>query len=322
MLPIHVEVWMRGNRLKHRLEPFQRLVFCVYSTFSGQTGSKSEMERALHTFRHKYFNQYLYENKKLSQREKAFVRRLKDFDDLKKASKKDYVALYKDLCAYKSCVWDGGHCDGVPVFAKWKPDLLECPDIYKDWYKDEVACVLREFELEPHKCAVSNTKFVWKTSDVPASVRIISEECEPTEKVQRVIETLRSYLVEVRPAISHVSNTFLTIYEEMSTRTDTPVEELLHDLYKKRMPGEYDNVVAKRALKERSMELVERLAEAEERANKNNSLYKECALSLNNISRRLAELEETLSRYQRALKERDDIIRNWSRPNSGIYNRR
>lgn len=320
MLPVHVEVWMRGNRLKHRLEPFQRLVFHVHSVFSGRTGSKSEMERALHTFRHKYFNQYLYENKKLSQKEKKFVDRLKDFDDIKKATKKDFVALYADLCAFKSCVWDGGHCDGVPVLAQWKPDLLECPPIYKIWYKDEVAQVLQD--LEPNKCAVSNTKFVWKTSDVPASVRIVSDECEPTEKVQRVIGNLRSYLVEARPSITHVSNTFLAMYEEMSIHSDTPVEELLHDLYKKRIPGEYDNVVAKRALKERSNELAERLTEAEARADKNNSLYKECALSLDNISRRLSELEETLFRYRQALQERDDIIRNWSRPNSGIYNHR
>lgn len=318
MLPVHIEVWMRGKRFEQQLEPFQKLVFQWHSVFAGHMNSKSDMERALHTFRHTYYNKFLFENQTPDAHVQAWKKRLKEFDELKKPSKKDFTALYKDLCGYKSCEWIGGHNGGMPVLAQWKANLLQCPPIYKDWYRDEVEELQKPFET--NKCAVTGAKFTWKTPDVPAAARIFSEHCEPTEQVQNAMRALEQYIVVPRSEITHVTKTFLDMYTEMATDAETPFKEQLHDLYKKRLPGGYDAVSAKKALQARAKQLERDLEDAEARANSNNALYKECSLSLDNILKRLSDMERTLNQYQSALRERDEIIRRMSQSNQGIYN--
>lgn len=319
MLPVHVEVWMLGKRFEQQLEPFQRLVFQFHSVFSDQISNKASMEKALHTFRHKHYNQFLFEHGDCTNARK-FIQRLKDFEELKKPSKKDFTSLYDDLCAFRQGEWIGGHCDGVPVLSQWKADLTECPHIYQKWYKDEVREIQNTFGYEPNKCAVTGVKWTWKTTDVPASVQMISDQSEPTEHYKSCLVLLKKYLIVPRPEITHVSQTFLDMFTEMAVRPNTPVEEQLHDLYMKRIPSEYDGVMKKQSLQTRVTQLETDLKDAEERASNNNALYKECSLSLDRISKRLSQLEHSLGQYQIALRERDDIIERMRYGINSVYN--
>jgi hypothetical protein len=320
MLPIHVEVWMRGKHFEQQLEPFQRLVLRFHSVFSDQLASKSTMEKALFAFRVKYYNKFIFEHANSdSAPERNFVERLKVFEEIKKPSKKDLTSLYEDLCAFRQGEWVGGHCDGVPVLGKWKPTLTECPHMYQNWYKDEVRGIQKAFGMEQNKCAVTGHKWTWKTPGVPASVVMISDTCEPTEEYVQLVEKLKQYDVVPRPEIARVAETFLDMFDEMATHPNTPVDEQLHDLFKKRIPGEFDGVVQRQALQKRAIQLESDLEEAEARANTNNSLYKECSVSLDRISKRLAQLEYTLNQYQTALRERDEVIHRWEASANATY---
>lgn len=308
MLPVHVEVWMRGKQFQNQLEPFQRLVLDLHSVFAGNLSSKLDMERALHTFRHKYYNQFLFENKTPGQQVQKFIKRLKEFEDLKKPSKKDLTSLYEDLCKFRNIEWIGGHCDGVPVLSQWKPNLLECPHLYKKWYSDEVQAIQKQFNLETNKCIVSGQRHIWKVTDVPASVDMISQTVEPTQQAKNILEQLQKYLVVPRTAIMHISDSLLQMYTSVAVDQDTPVDEQLHNIYRKRIPEEYDSVSNFIATKKQCKQLESDLKDAESRAENNNALYKECALSLDRISTRLSQLERTLDDYQHALRDRDKAI--------------
>lgn len=323
MLPIHVEVWMRGKQFEETLTPFQRLVFYLHSVFSGNLSNKLHMEKALYDFRHKHYNKFLFENKSPGPEAAKFIQRLKDFEDnTKKPSKSDLTKLYNDLCAFRCEEWEGGHCDGVPVLSHWKPNILQCPELHKKWYKDQVQDVLQSSGLEPNKCAVSGNRYIWKTGPCPAAISIVSEDQELTPEVSSLAKELEKYMVVPRPEILHVSETFAQIYNEMALQPEVPIQEMLHDIYQKRTPEGYDSVNVKAKLREENTRLERALREAEVCADTNNSLYKECSVSLDRISHRLAEVENTLNQYQRALQERDEFIWRAEQSRRGIYNRR
>ncbi len=323
MLPIHVEVWMRGKHFSETLEPFQRLVFQLHSVFSGNLSNKTHMEKALYDFRHQHYNKFLFENKSHGPEAVNFIQRLKNFEDnTKKPSKSDLTKLYNDLCAFRCDEWEGGHCDGVPVLSQWKPNLLQCPELHKKWYKDQVQKVLEKSGLETNKCAVSGERYIWTTRGCPATINIVSADQELTPEVSSLTEKLEKYMVVPRPEILHVSETFAQIYNEMALHPEVLLQEMLHDIYQKRTPEGYESVNVKVKLRDENTRLARALGEAERCAETNDSLYKECAVSLDRISQRLAQLENTLNQYQRALQERDEYIRRTEQSHHGIYNHR
>ena len=215
MLPVHVEVWMRGKQFQNQLEPFQRLILDLHSVFAGNLSSKLDMERALHTFRHKYYNQFLFENKTPGQQVQKFIKRLKEFEDLKKPSKKDLTSLYEDLCKLETL---SGLVDTVMV----NPSLVNGNQTFSNAHTytkngtDEVQAIQKQFNLETNKCIVSGQRHIWKVTDVPASVDMISQTVEPTQQAKNILEQLEKYLVVPRTAIMHISDTLLQMYTSVA----------------------------------------------------------------------------------------------------------
>ena len=330
---VHVEAWMRGKQLEMELEPFQRLVFQFHSMTSANRSSKLTMQQAIHAFRHQYYNKFLFDlQSRPIQESRAFVERFKQLDELKKPTKKDYETLVSDLCDFKSRTWTGGHCGGVPVLSEWKPNVSECPPLHLGWYKDEVERLQEQHGLKKNTCAVCSSKFMWKHFDgpvCPANIRVVCDHCEPTEALQSYLQACKDLAVVPRASIDHVTETFLQMYDEIALRPQNSVEEQLHDLYKKRIPASFDDVVAKETMRKQlehfrqhCSTLQVELSDATARADNNNALYKECSVSLDVISERLSRVEHTLGQYQTALRERDDMLRKLTQRNQTIYNQR
>lgn len=330
--PEHVEAWMRGKQMESSLPAFQRLVFQFHSVMSGHKSSKVSMERALHTFRHKYLNKYMYEHQESPERNiKCFVDRIKIFDELKKVSKKDLISLIDDLCAFKNAVWKGGHNNNELVLSQWKPDIQECPALHQVWCKDDVEQLRLQFGFKKNMCAVCKKSYTWKhdTGPIcPANLNIVCDLCEPDESVQSYLNACAPFMLTPRPTIQHVTDTCRDMYAAIAVHTDQSVEEQLHDIYKSRIPKEFDFMMAKRSMqndiehyKKQCAELERALQDANARADCNNTLYEECRVSLDAISSRLCSVEDRLSEYQNALRQRDNMIRSMHHTGKSIYNR-
>ena len=213
-----VEAWMRGLQLEKTLSPFQVLVFRLYICKPVSNASKLAFEKSLHNFRVCYLHKFLFEHQTLSEDAAKFMKVIREFEENKKPTKKDYVDLFEKLCAYKSEDWPGGHVDGEPVLLRWRPSLQDCGDIYSVWYKDEVKSHQDLLPFSRNHCAVTGKKYSWQDyigTRCPANIRVYSEEEEPTDVVKEYYKTCEPYALTVRPEIEHISKSFEMAYEEL-----------------------------------------------------------------------------------------------------------
>lgn len=317
--PEHVAAWMIGVQFQKQLNPLQNLVFQLFLYEPSPTSPKAAFERALSEFRNVHFNKYLYELKTPSAMEVAFIERLKRIDSTKKPAKKDYVSLFKDLHHFKSCTWPGGHCNGQSVLKDWHPNLRKCKAIYHNWYADEVKNIRLEFKLTEHKCAVSQTRFLWTTyegSTCPANIKVFSDSCAANERIQAYRSACQPFAIHVNPNILHVSESFYQMYMEMANSDGKDAGLHLQELYASRTPKGYDLVAQKRSLEKQVVELQtesERLREdLEEKIEHNrqlNVLNDEYNVTIDEMSKQISNLDYSLGQFNKALRERDNIIR-------------
>ena len=307
-----VEAWMRGKELISQLDPLERLIFQMHVTLAGKMSSKQTMERALSAFRNKYYNEFLYRLERPSANEKAFIERLKELDSIKKPSKKDFTTLFEDLCAFKRADWPGGQSGGRDVLADWSPLLRVCPALHVKWYADEVCALQKEHGLVRNTCAVCKKKYTWSIfngTECPANLHVICNHCTVTESVQVYLNAVKEYVLQVRPSIGHVSESFVKMYEELAEHPQDDYQKQLQDLYQKRTPEGADIVKDKQKAEKRAEELEKELKEWRARAHDLNDMFKDCSISLDHIYKRTSAMENTLHQYKQALDERDDIIR-------------
>jgi len=316
--PEHVATWMIGVQFQKQLDPLQNLVFQLFLCTPAPNSPKAAFERALADFRNVYFNKYLYELQRPSAMEVAFIERLKKMNDIKKPAKKEYVSLFKDLHAFKSCTWPGGHRNGEPVLKDWHPDLRKCKAMYPDWYADEVKEIRLQYTLTEHKCAVSQTRYLWTTYEgttCPANIKVVSDACQHDERVQAYTVACQPFVLNIHPSIQHIADSFYQMYMDMAHSDHKDVELHLQELYVSRTPAGQDLVAAKRYLEEQTarlqaeheclqIELKEKIAQNRHL----NMVNREYNCSLEGLTKQLSDTDYTLSQYKQALYERDDII--------------
>tara|TARA_B110000008_G_C16975908_1_gene565852 strand:- start:2192 stop:3226 length:1035 start_codon:yes stop_codon:yes gene_type:complete len=311
-----VEAWIRGSQLSKNLNPFQVIVFKFFTCKPIGNQPKHVYERSLHEFRTHYLNKYLFDHPNLPQDATSFMERLKAFEGHKKPTKKHYDELFKDLSAYKTVEWPGGHADGEPVLLGWRPRLRDCKDMYSIWYKDEVAALC---SFVPNQCAVTEERYTWQEyigPQCPANVRVYSPDCEASEAVQEYYEKCKEYSLDVRPQIEHIAESFEKAYAEVANYPEKSSTELLEEIYVARTPGGIDLVSVKRELEKKLKQFEnenkmqhETIGTLRNKCVHNNKLYEECLLSMEGMANRMGGLEHSLRQYRVALEERDSIIK-------------
>ena len=314
--PEHVATWMMGVQCQKQLDPLQNLVFQLILRTPHHLCSKATFERALDDFRNVYFNKYLHELQTPCAMEVSFIERMQRIDTIKKPAKKDYLSLFKDLHLFKSCTWPGGHCNGESVLKDWHPDLRKCKALYPNWYADEVKEIRLQHTLTEHKCAISQARYPWLTYEgttCPANIKVVSDLQTTDKRVEAYKAACQPYVLHVNSNILHIAESFYQMYMEMTNTDGKDAQVHLQELYVSRTPVGHDFVAQKHSLEQQVVQLSSENARLlEEKMEQNRHCYAvvdEYKLRIDAMSRQILDGDYTLSQFQRALHERDNIIR-------------
>ena len=201
----------------------------------------------------------------------------------------------------------------------WHPNLRKCKAIYHDWYADEVKDVRLQFKLTEHKCAVTQTRFLWTTyegSTCPANIKVFSDTCAVDERIQAYRSACQPFVIHINPNILHVSESFYQMYMEMANSDGKDAGLHLQELYASRTPKGYDLVAQKHSLEKELAEvhaengrLKEDLEEKIEHNRQLNVLSDEYNVTIYEMSKQISNLNYSLGQFKNALSERDNIIR-------------
>lgn len=117
-----------------REDGFTQLVYSCLKLYYGLVNPKlADCQGVLHTFQQQHYHEFLFHYKQRGKKCTAFIQAMKEFDQLKKPKKKDYVDLFSTLSGFKDVLGTlpGGHVNGKPfVFSDQRQ---------QHWFYDEVA---------------------------------------------------------------------------------------------------------------------------------------------------------------------------------------
>ena len=323
----HVETWLQGIRLQNSLNPFQRIIF-KWFTCMKHLKKKENMEKKCEFFFTHYFSKFIYNAPNRDALIVSLIETFETFKTTKKKSKKEYETLIEKVCSFKSAQWIGGHVHGIPVLSKWSETITSMPILYLDWYHDEIKELRDKYKFSTNKCAICQKRWLWNVyngTKCPANAQPTCVDCVPNEFVLKYNAECKPFSIQISPGIEHISTTFQDMYREYATASELN-ESTLTQIYMKRIPDYKPVVHAKEMLENQNKEFAQEnsrlkylLNEFESQNRHISDECKEYRITINELQKKIYDLEQLYHKYRNALLKRDDIIKNGQKQLEILY---
>ncbi len=198
-------------RIKLQEPTFENLVFRFVEICRNMPKNSKviDYQRAMDTFRTKYYNEFMYKCTVRTDACQKFVDILADFSV--KPSKKEYVALFETLCEhYTGSV--GGTKHGIPLLSLPETSLRDSPAFYMDWCYDQVHAVRKELGIHSDRCVFSTPASARGVRETLVGSRFCPAACLPmsanselkSEVVAQWLDKTKAFMVpEPTLAIRH-----------------------------------------------------------------------------------------------------------------------
>ena len=113
------------------LNAFQKLTIHLCQIAQMPKNSKiDDFKKALQTFHNQYYHEFLYHNTHRTPKCRDFIKTLREFEQIKKPKKSEYVELFKTLRAFQQKKLPGGHYNKI--------QFMFTDKAVEKWFHDEV----------------------------------------------------------------------------------------------------------------------------------------------------------------------------------------
>ena len=233
----HIEEFVSGwhaielARIKLQEPTFENVVFrfVEISRNMPKNSKVIDYQRAMDTFRTRYYNEFMYKCTVRTDACQKFVDLLADFSV--KPSKKEYVALFETLCEhYTGSV--GGTKHGIPLLSLPETSLRDSPAFYMDWCYDQVHAVRKELGIHSDRCVFTNARGVRETlvgsRFCPAACLPMNANSElKSEVVAQWLDKTKAFMVpEPTAAIRHYLTEVFQVCTGLVSDPETTLKSL------------------------------------------------------------------------------------------------
>jgi len=158
----HIVAWSvlnKASAILYERITFESIVFRFVSIARGlpKNAKRACYERALDSFRARYYNEFMYSIENRSEECCRFIQTLTSFTIAGKFQKKNYIELFAELFSfYKGSV--GGCYNGTPLLTGEEIPLTSSPDYHLRWQWDNVMAIRVAHGFGPGCCASCSKK--------------------------------------------------------------------------------------------------------------------------------------------------------------------
>ncbi len=315
----HVETWLKGIRLQNSLDPFQRIIFQWFTCMKHEK-RKENIEKKSEYFFTRYFSKFIFNTSIKDAMTTSLIEVFEKFKSIKKKTKKDYETLIEKVSTFKQVDWVGGHVCGIPVLSKWSETLTKMPNVYMDWYHDEVKQIRDKYNFSTNKCAICQKRWLWNVyngTNCPANAQPTCMDCVPNDLILNYNAECKPFSIEISPGIQHISNTFQEMFYEYATSTEL-TQDTFTQIYMRRIPEYQPIVIAKQILENQNRDLVQENTRLKYILNdlesENKHISDECneyRITISELQKKIYNLEQSYHlNYSSAVLKRDNIIKN------------
>lgn len=235
----HIEEFVSGwhaielARIKLQEPTFENVVFrfVEISRNMPKNSKVIDYQRAMDTFRTRYYNEFMYKCTVRTDACQKFVDLLADFSDKQKPPKKEYASLFETLCGYYTGSV-GGTKHGIPLLSLPETSLRDSPAFYMDWCYDQVHAVRKELGIHSDRCVFTNARGVRETlvgsRFCPAACLPMNANSElKSEVVAQWLDKTKAFMVpEPTAAIRHYLTEVFQVCTGLVSDPETTLKSL------------------------------------------------------------------------------------------------
>lgn len=184
----------------------------------------SDYQQALQTFHNLHYHEFLYHNTHRTPECRDFIQNLREFEQIKKPKKSEYVDLFQTLQAFQKKQLPGGHCNKVP--------FMFTNRVAEQWFYDEVGNTKskdQKYELYDNEIWTGHTNCPANYEDKPDQHLL---QIELNEKHKKTLLKLKEHNIQMHQDLfTHMEDEdpYKSIQMEYLQRS----HEHVHDLNEK-----------------------------------------------------------------------------------------